>query len=145
MRYVIPIMLLVCMFSIGNAAKPRKHKDCECTVAGCIDSCKACDVCRECIKRRIRAKIKERAAEEGKRRRDRIARAKEGPIVIHIYHNYYNYRSNRYRGDYVRRFRRGFNHHRHHHHHHHHKKVDTRPRLWHDGLRTRTDRPTHRR
>jgi len=157
---IITTVLFLMMATPSLAATPRKHKDCECDEQGCIDSCKACDKCRACIKREIRKKIKERAAEEAKRRKDRIHRSKIKPRIIIIfgngginqYRHHPNCRCNRCWWSVRYRPRRQVDvfinvHPRAHAHHdrHNRKRVDNRRKLWYDGLRTRTDRPTFRR
>ena len=52
MRYVIPIILSLSMLSMGNA---REEENCECEV---------------CLKDQINQRIKDRAAEEARRRRE---------------------------------------------------------------------------
>ena len=57
MRYVIPIILSLSMFSMGNA---REEEDCN---------------CKHCVKEKIKERIKDRAAEEAKPKKRKDTRA----------------------------------------------------------------------
>ena len=143
MRYVIPIILSLSMLSMGNA---REEEDCN---------------CKHCVKEQINQRIKDRAAEEARRRRERIHNRKLYPrVIINFYPPmvdrnsraiHYRYHFNRWRSGYprYRRFYRGvygtrppsYRTYR----DRNKKIVDSERKIWYDGLRTRTDRPTHRR
>ena len=143
MRYVVPVLLLL-MVSVGSAQE-RKEEQCD---------------CRHCVRVEVDRKIKERAAEEARRRRERIHNRKFQPRIIINFRRpiadrngrviNYNILINRWDTGYprYRRLYRGI--------------YDTRPsyrnyrdrtrrvvdeprRVWYDGLRTRTDRPQPRR
>ena len=146
MKYLIPIVLSLCLLTIGNAQE-REDENCQ---------------CKNCRKAEIDKRIKDRAAEEARRRRERIHNRKLPPRII-INFNLpladrngrvisYNYHFERWRIGYPRyrrlyraiydtrpsyrnyrdRARRQ-------------REVDNRRDIWYDGLRTRTDRPRHRR
>lgn len=136
MKYVIAIVLSLSMLSIGNA---REEEDCN---------------CRECVKEQINQRIKDRAAEEARRRRERIHNRKVQPRVIanrngRVIH--YHYHFDRWRSGYprYRRFYRAVYNRRPRsyrtYRNRNRKIVDSERKIWYDGLRTRTDRPTHRR
>jgi len=153
-----------CDVDCKNCDKCEKcihKKDCECGEV-CVDDCKGCDKCPECLQRKRLERRHRIAAHEAQRRRDRIHRRKIQPRIIITfgnggidrYRHHPNCRCNRcwwairYRP--LRRQVDVFIHvrpraqaARHDHHHHRHGR-DVR-KLWHDGLRTRTDRPRFRR
>ena len=136
------------------------RKDCECGEV-CVDDCKGCDKCGECLKKKRLDRRHRIAAHEAQRRRDRIHRRKIQPRIIITfgnggidrYRHHPNCRCNRcwwavrYRP--LRRQVDVFIHVRPraqaHHDHHHHGRGRGERKLWHDGLRTRTDRPRFRR
>ena len=143
MRYVIPIMLSLSMLSMGNA---REEENCDCEV---------------CLKDQINQRIKDRAAEEARRRRERIHNRKLQPRIVLNFHRpladrngrviHYHYHFDRWNTGYSR-YRRFYR-----------RVYRTRPpsyriyrdrtrlpvdndrKVWYDGLRTRTDRPQNRR
>ena len=143
MRYVIAIVLSLSMLSIGNA---REEEDCN---------------CRECVKDQINQRIKDRAAEEARRRRERIHNRKLQPRVILNFHRpladrngrviHYHYHFDRWRTGYprYRRLYRGIYGRRPPSYRTYRERsrpvVDNDRKVWYDGLRTRTDRPQYRR
>ena len=136
------------------------RKDCECGEV-CVDDCKGCDKCGECLKKKRLDRRHRIAAHEAQRRRARIHRRKIQPRIIITfgnggidrYRHHPNCRCNRCWWDVryrpLRRQLDVFIHVRPraqaHHDHHHHGRGRGERKLWHDGLRTRTDRPRFRR
>jgi hypothetical protein len=160
MKSLIFATVLLMGITSSSYGGERKHKDCECKEV-CVEDCKACDQCKDCIKRRRVQERKKIAAEEARRRRERLHRRKLQPRIIiivqhqHIdrHHHHHNCRCNRcswgvrYRpfrrtvGVYINtipRRRPTYN-------YSPRRRVDSRPKVWYDGLRTRTDRPSFRR
>ena len=136
------------------------RKDCECGEV-CVDDCKGCDKCGECLKKKRLDRRHRIAAHAAQRRRDRIHRRKIQPRIIITfgnggidrYRHHPNCRCNRCWWDVrYRPLRRQLDVFIHvtpraqaHHDHHHHGRGRGDRKLWHDGLRTRTDRPRFRR
>ena len=143
MRYVIPIILCLSMLSMGNA---REEEDCNCEV---------------CLKDQINQRIKDRAAEEARRRRERIHNRKFQPRIVLNFHRpiagrngriiHYHYHFARWRTGYprYRRLYRGIYGRRPPSYRIYRERtrlpVDNDRKIWYDGLRTRTDRPPQRR
>ena len=143
MRYVIPIILSLSMLSMGNA---REEEDCNCEV---------------CLKDQINQRIKDRAAEEARRRRERIHNRKLQPRIVLNFHRpladrngrviHYHYHFDRWRTGYprYRRLYRGIYGRRPPSYRTYRERsrrvVDNDRKVWYDGLRTRTDRPQYRR
>ena len=145
MKYLIPIVLSLCLLTIGNAQE-REDENCQ---------------CKNCRKAEIDKRIKDRAAEEARRRRERIHNRKFQPRIVLNFHRpiadrngrviHYHYHFNRWSTGYPR-YRRFYR-----------DVYRTRPpayrtyrdrsrpafdsgrKVWYDGLRTRTDRPQYRR
>ena len=159
MKSLIFATVLLMGITSSSYGGERKHKDCECKEV-CVEDCKACDQCKDCIKRRRVQERKKIAAEEARRRRERLHRRKIQPRIIITfgnggidrYRHHPNCRCNRcwwavrYRP--LRRQVDVFIHVRpraHVHRDHHHRHGRDVRKLWHDGLRPRTDRTRFRR
>ena len=159
MKSLIFATVLLMGITSSSYGGERKHKDCECKEV-CVEDCKACDQCKDCIKRRRVQERKKIAAEEARRRRERLHRRKIQPRIIITfgnggidrYRHHPNCRCNRcwwavrYRP--LRRQVDVFIHVRpraHVHRDHHHRHGRDVRKLWQDGLRTRTDRTRFRR
>ncbi len=162
MKYLTALLVLL-IFPITIHADEKKDKDCRCAKE-CIDDCKMCDDCRDCRIKRSLEKRRKLAAEEAKRRKDRLmdrgrprviivvrpAAPNRGNGIIFHHHRHHHsfdrwgrwgsgyprYRS-LYRGIYrtrapsYRTYRdrsRSST-----------PESQRRPRVWYDGLRTRTD------
>ena len=80
--------------AVKGAERAHHRNDCECGEV-CIDDCKGCDRCRDCVKRK-RLDRRHRAAElEAQRRRDRLHMRRSQPRVVigfnfPVYRYYYN-------------------------------------------------------
>ena len=159
MKYLAVLLFMMVFPLVANAEEHKRDNDCKC-VKECLDDCRECDQCRDCRIKNNLENRKKLAAEEAKLRKIRLHLRKGKPNIIviirppvvnrgnvmihHRHHHHHHF--DRWGGSYYRHLRPYGTIYRtnpliYHIHRDRASKVETphRPKVWYDGLRTRTD------